>query len=77
MGSSPLLVNPLACSHRVGESRKNFPTHGKEAVSQQETKLGGMEDAEAKEVKPRPSIHLPFQAFEAIDLAFDLPLAPR
>jgi len=44
-------VNPLACYHGVGESRKNFPTNGEEAVSHQETKLGGMEDSEAKEIK--------------------------
>ena len=42
-----------------------------------ETRLGGMEDAEAEEVKLSPSIHLSFQAFEPIDLTFDLPLAPR
>ncbi len=36
-----------------------------------------MEDAEAKEIKLSPSIHLPFQTFEPIDLPFDLPLAPR
>jgi hypothetical protein len=39
--------------------------------------LGGMEDAQTKEVKLSPSIHLPFQTFEPIDLTFDLPLAPR
>ena len=42
-----------------------------------ETRLGGMEDAEAEEVKLSPSIHRSFQAFEPIDLTFDLPLAPR
>ena len=36
-----------------------------------------MEDSETKEVKLSPSIHLPFQAFEPIDLPFDLTLAPR
>jgi hypothetical protein len=36
-----------------------------------------MENAEAKEIKLSPSIHLPFQTFEPIDLTFDLPLAPR
>ncbi len=36
-----------------------------------------MKDAEAKELKLRPSVHLPLQAFEPIDLAFDLPLTPR
>jgi hypothetical protein len=61
-------VNPLACYDRVGESRKNFPTNGEEAVSHQETKLGGKEDSEAKEIKLSPSIHLPFQTFEPIDL---------
>ena len=39
--------------------------------------VGGREDAETEEVKPSPSIHLPFQAFQPIDLAFDLSLAPR
>ncbi len=41
------------------------------------TRLGGMENSEAEEVKPSPSIHLPFQTFEPIDLTFDLALAPR
>ncbi len=36
-----------------------------------------MENSEAEEVKPSPSIHLPFQTFEPIDLTFDLTLAPR
>ena len=36
-----------------------------------------MEDSEAEEIKPSPSIHLSFQAFEPIDLTFDLPLTPR
>jgi hypothetical protein len=49
---------------------------GEEAVSHIETRLGGMEDAETEEVKLSLSIHLPFQTFEPIDLAFDLPLAP-
>src|SRR5712692_217860 len=35
-----------------------------------------MEDSEAEEVKLCPSIHLSFQAFEPIDLTFDLTLAP-
>ena len=39
-----------------------------------ETRLGGIEDAETEEVKPSPSIHLPFQAFQPIDLALDLSL---
>ena len=39
--------------------------------------LSAVEDAETKEVKPSPSIHLPFQTFEPVDLTFDLPLAPR
>jgi hypothetical protein len=42
-----------------------------------ETRLCGMEDAETEEVKPSPSIHLPFNTLEPIDLAFDLTLAPR
>jgi hypothetical protein len=61
-------VNPLACYRRVGESRKNFQPDGEEAVSHQETKLGGKEDAEAKEIKLSPAIHLPFKTFEPIDL---------
>lgn len=77
IGSPPLLVNPPACYHRVGESRKNFPTNGEEVVTHQETRLGSMENSEAKEIKPSPSIHLPFQTFEPIDLPFDLTLAPR
>ena len=36
-----------------------------------------MEDTKTKEVKLSPSIHLSFQAFEPIDLPFDLSLAPR
>ena len=48
-----------------------------EAVLHIETRLGSMEDAKTKEVKLSPSIHLPFQAFEPIDLPFDLTLAPR
>ena len=35
-----------------------------------------MEESETEEVKASPPIHLPFQTFKAIDLAFDLPLAP-
>ena len=36
-----------------------------------------MQDSETQEVKPSSSIHLPFQTLEPIDLALDLPLAPR
>jgi hypothetical protein len=75
-GSPPLLVNPPACYDELDESRKPLPTIEEEAVSHQETKLGGMEDPQAKEIKLSPSIHLPFQAFQPIDLAFDLSLAP-
>jgi hypothetical protein len=74
IGSPPILVNPLACYRRAGESRNNFPTNGEEAVSHQETTLGGMEDSEAKEIKLSPAIHLPFNTFEPIDLPFDLTL---
>ena len=35
-----------------------------------------MEDSDAEEIKPSPTIHLSFQAFEPIDLTFDLTLAP-
>ena len=35
-----------------------------------------MEDAETEEVKLSPSIHLPFQAFEPIDVPFHLTLIP-
>ena len=35
-----------------------------------------MEDAETEEVKLSPSIHLPFQAFEPIDVPFNLTLIP-
>lgn len=73
-GSPSHLVNLPACYTRVGESRKNFSTIGEEAVSHSETRLGGMEDSETEEVELSPSIHLPFQTFEPIDLAFDLPL---
>jgi hypothetical protein len=45
-----------------------------EAVLHIEIRLGSMEDSETKEVKLSPSIHLSFQAFEAIDLPFDLSL---
>ena len=50
---------------------------GKQEVLHSESRLGGIEDAKPEEVKPGPSIHLPFQAFQAIDLALDLSLAPR
>ncbi len=43
-------------------------------VLHSESGLGGIEDAKTEEVKPGPSIHLPFQAFQPIDLPFDLPL---
>ena len=36
-----------------------------------------MENSEAEKVKLSSSIHLPFNTFEPIDLAFDLTLAPR
>ena len=36
-----------------------------------------MEDAETEEVKLSPSIHLPFQAFEPMDVPFHLTLIPR
>src|SRR5438270_5779018 len=77
IGSPPLLVNPPACYNRLGESRENFLTIGEEAVLHSETRLGGMEDSKTKEVKASSSIHLPFNTLEPIDLAFDLPLAPR
>jgi hypothetical protein len=60
----------------LAESRKIFPTIGEEVVSPIEIELGDMEDAETKEVKLSPAIHLPFQTLEPIDLAFDLTLAP-
>ncbi len=36
--------------------------------------LSGIEDTETEQVKLSPTVHLPFQTFEPIDLAFDLPL---
>src|SRR5689334_19238259 len=35
-----------------------------------------MEDAETEKVKLSPTIHLPFQAFEPIDVPFNLTLIP-
>jgi hypothetical protein len=77
MGSPPHLVNPPACYQGKDERRKNFSTMGGEAVVHIETKLGDIEDAETKEVKLSPPIHLPFQAFQSVDLAFRLTLTPR
>ena len=62
---------------QIGESSEDFLTIGEQAVLHSETKLSGREEAEAEEVKPSPSIHLPFQAFKPIDLALDLSLTPR
>src|SRR5713226_3771666 len=50
---------------------------GEKAVLHIETRLGGMEDSEAEEVKSGTSILLSFEAFEPIDLTFDWTLAPR
>jgi hypothetical protein len=50
---------------------------GVEAAVHIETKLGDIEDAETKEVKLSPPIHLPFQAFQSVDLALRLTLTPR
>jgi len=47
----------------------DFLTSGKAVIWNIETKLGGMENSETEEVKPSPSIHLPFETFEPIDLA--------
>jgi hypothetical protein len=49
---------------------------GQSSVSYGKTRLGDMEDAETEEVKLSPSIHLPFQAFEPIDVPFNLTLIP-
>ena len=39
--------------------------------------LGHMKNAQPQKVKVGSAIHLPFDAFEAIDLPFHLPLTPR
>jgi len=62
---------------QFSEDREDFLTIGEQAVLYSETKLSGIEDSETEEVKPSPSILLPFQAFQAIDLALDLSLTPR
>jgi hypothetical protein len=59
---------------QIGESREDFLTIGEQGVLHSETKLSGIEDAETEEVKPSPSVHLPFQAFKPIDLPFNLSL---
>jgi len=38
--------------------------------------LGHMKNAQPQKVKVGSAIHLPFNAFEAIDLPFHLPLTP-
>jgi hypothetical protein len=38
--------------------------------------LGRMKNAQPQQVKVGPAIHLPFEAFEAIDLPFHLSLTP-
>jgi hypothetical protein len=58
----------------LDKRRKNYPSMGEEAAVHIETKLGDIEDAETKEVKLSPSIHLPFNTFKPIDLPFDLAL---
>jgi hypothetical protein len=61
--------------YQIGENRENFLTIGEEAVLHSETRLGGIEDAETEEIEPSSSLPLPFQAFQPMDLALDLPLA--
>ena len=70
-GESARLLEPF------GEDREDFLTIGEQAVLHSQTELSGREDSESEEVKPSPSIHVPFQAFQAIDLALDLSLTPR
>src|SRR5215471_11792803 len=51
-------------------------TEREDAVWRSESTLGSMQDTQSEEVKFRPTRPLSFQAFEPIDLAFDLPLIP-
>src|SRR5256714_14904654 len=68
MGSPPLLVNPAAC---LGQRTMS------EEVRDVLVILGHMKNAQPQKVKVGSAIHLPFDAFEAIDLPFHLPLTPR
>ena len=71
MGSPPLLVNLVACL------RQRTMREEVRDIQLILVILGHMKNAQPQKVKVGSAIHLPFDAFEAIDLPFHLPLTPR